>query len=121
MRTKHDGVRSRASHELQFCMSMKVNCRDDLVLIVAQKIVLAIAGGIAIWLFPVLQNLPVYILWGPCLAVAFGWAYSSVRDIQSKNAKWQFSLKRGIVVGTAHLLAVSSAWVFVTKTLPQWL
>jgi hypothetical protein len=41
---------------------MKVNCRDDLVLIMAQKIVLAIAGGNAIWLFPVLQNLPVYIL-----------------------------------------------------------
>lgn len=87
----------------------------DMILIMLYKIVLAVGGGIAVGLFPVLRHWVIYILWGPCLAIAFVWAYSATRDIDSEDSKWQCDLKRGLAVGSVHFVAVSFVWKFVMQ------
>ncbi|WP_395752579.1 hypothetical protein [Prosthecobacter sp.] len=93
----------------------------DLILGALEKVALAVAGGFAIAFIPFLRHWLVYLLWGPCLAIVFVWLYSapSHYDAESEDAESSVDLKKGLVVGLAHLLAVSLVWKFVMSRIAE--
>lgn len=96
---------------------MVTNRERDIPILVFGETVFAVVGGLVLWLVPFLQHWLLYVAWGPCLAVVTVWAYSSDRDMTSGVARP--AIARGLIVGIAHLIAVSSVWWLVTEVLPD--
>lgn len=87
---------------------------SETLLACAEKVVFALPGGVAIWMFPLLQNWVIYLLWGPVLGVTLGWASSEYRDVASGNSEWRPCVGSGILIGAVHLVSVSGIWVLVS-------
>lgn len=95
---------------------MNTNSKNsDIALLAAEKIVLSIVGGIAVWLIPPLQNWWVYLVWGPVLGGVFVWMYWKTRDVSADNPQWYSNPVRAFSIGFTHIIAVSIVWVLVTK------
>jgi hypothetical protein len=93
--------------------------RNDVLLLICEKIVFAIIGGFLLWLMPALQHWLVYLVWSPVMSVAFAWAYSCVLDIASENPQWKPAIGRGLIIGITHLIATSVVWALVKTAIPR--
>ena len=88
---------------------------DNVLPIVGQKLVLAVAVGIGLWLIPPLQHWLVYLVWSPILGIVFVWAYSEYRDVAVEEPHWRFDVRRGLVIGLTHIISSTGVWIVVTR------
>lgn len=58
---------------------------SEAMLIYALKVALAVAGGLVLWIVPVLQHWVVYLLWGPIVGVVFCVGYAESVDYTSQG------------------------------------
>ena len=91
--------------------------KNEIALLAAQKIVFAIVAGVAVWLVPVLQHWLVYFAWGPVLGCVFIWAYWKSQDLSGEKVEFRSTPVAAIIVGGAHIVAVSIVWLLITKWL----
>lgn len=91
---------------------MKNETRET-TLLVFEKLLFSIVGGLAILLLPFLRQWWIFVLWGPVLGFGFIWAYSETRDTSQSGAPWRKSKFRGVTIGVAHIVAVTCIWFLV--------